>query len=95
MSDESYQPKVYKTNGGDMLVVANGGTIKLEAGSLIVPASGAQAALVAAITAVAATQTASYVQADAQSVVDLAMANKAAINAILIALTNLGIIASE
>lgn len=58
-------------------------------------ASGnAQAADVAAVSAAnAATQTSSYVQADAQSVATLANANKAAINAILVALKAAGLMA--
>jgi hypothetical protein len=33
MSDNSYQPKVYKEQGGDVLVVASGGTFKIEDGA--------------------------------------------------------------
>lgn len=32
MSDSSYQPKVYKKDGGDTLVVASGGAIEIESG---------------------------------------------------------------
>lgn len=46
MPDETYQPKVYRKQGGDELVVASGGTITLEAGSKI--------------TSVVAVKTASY-----------------------------------
>lgn len=54
-----------------------------------------QAAVVAAVSeADAAEQTASYVQADVQTIADLATANKVAINAILTALKNAGLMAS-
>lgn len=95
MSDNTVEPKVYKTDGGNTLVVANGGVIKVETGGKIVPNSGTQAAVIAAITATANEQTASYVQTDAQSVADTANANKAAVNAIITALTNAGIIAAS
>ncbi len=32
MADTTYQPKIYKKDGGDTLVVASGGTISIEAG---------------------------------------------------------------
>lgn len=35
MPDETYQPKVYKEQGGDKLVVKSGGSIDMEAGGLI------------------------------------------------------------
>jgi hypothetical protein len=35
MSDESYQPKVYRKQGGDELVVASGGKITIESGGEI------------------------------------------------------------
>lgn len=34
-ADASYQPKVYKTDGGDRLKVASGGTIEVESGGSI------------------------------------------------------------
>lgn len=43
----SYQPKVYRKQGGDQLVVASGGEIKVETGGKIVPNSGTQAASIA------------------------------------------------
>lgn len=33
MADATYQPKVYKKDGGDTLVVASGGTLSIEAGA--------------------------------------------------------------
>jgi len=35
MADASYQPKVYKKQGGDDLVVASGGTLDIESGGAI------------------------------------------------------------
>lgn len=32
MADATYQPKVYRTNGGDKQVVASGGTLEVESG---------------------------------------------------------------
>lgn len=40
MSDATYQPKVYKRNGGDVLVVASGGSVVLESGAAISPETG-------------------------------------------------------
>lgn len=96
MADGSYIAKVYRAQGGDTLVVASGGAIKIETGGKIVPNSGTQATVVAAITAAdAATQGGTYAQADVQTIATLATANKAAINAILAALKGAGIIASS
>ena len=35
MADSTYQPKVYRRQGGDVLVVANGGEINMEPGGKI------------------------------------------------------------
>jgi len=51
MADATYTPLVYNAQGGSQLVVASGGSIKMETGSAIVPNSGTQASAVAAITA--------------------------------------------
>lgn len=40
MSDTTYQPKVYRKNGGDEFVVASGGTITVESGGTIAIESG-------------------------------------------------------
>lgn len=38
MADATYQPKVYRTSGGDKQVIASGGTLEIESGgTLIVP----------------------------------------------------------
>jgi len=46
MSD-SYSSKVYMEQGGDTLIVASGGEIKIETGGAIVPNSGTQASHIA------------------------------------------------
>lgn len=43
----SYQPKVYRKQGGDELVVASGGKITVETGGIIAANGGTQAAFVA------------------------------------------------
>lgn len=40
MADATYQPKVYRKQGGDELVVASGGAITFEAGSTVTFANG-------------------------------------------------------
>lgn len=42
MADTSYQPKIYHKQGGDHLVVANGGEIELESGSKVDIQSGGE-----------------------------------------------------
>jgi hypothetical protein len=79
MADGTYQPKVYRANGGDGLVVASGGTIKMETGAKLVPNSGTQAAN---ITAIATTGT-------------FATGIAAKINAMRVALINVGILATS
>ena len=79
MADATYQPKVYKKQGGDVLVVASGGSINVETGGAVT-ANGTQAATIADVaTAGSAT----------------AAANATAINSILAALKGAGIIASS
>jgi len=75
----SYNTKVYLKQGGEELVVASGGEIKVETGGAIVPNSGTQATAISDVaTAGSAT----------------AAANATAINSILAALRGVGIIAS-
>lgn len=75
----SYNAKVYQKQGGEQLVVASGGSIKIETGGSIVPNSGTQATAISDVaTAGSAT----------------AAANATAINSILAALRGAGIIAS-
>ena len=60
MADETYQPKVYRRQGGDVLVVANGGEINMEPGAKfasdgavldVTGSRGANAALASVLTA--------------------------------------------
>jgi len=53
MADTTYQPKVYRKQGGDVLVVADGGKIEIESGGEIELQSGATADLADKILAVA------------------------------------------
>lgn len=41
MADATFQPKVYRKQGGDTLVVASGGTLSVESGGALSVASGA------------------------------------------------------
>jgi hypothetical protein len=47
MADTTYQPKVYRKQGGNELVVASGGLITVEAGGAIVVAAGGLVAPIA------------------------------------------------
>lgn len=44
MLDNTYQPNVYMKQGGDEMVVASGGTIRMESGSLLLAGSATAAA---------------------------------------------------
>lgn len=50
MADGTYTPLVYRAQGGSQLVVASGGSVKVETGGKILPNSGTQAAHIANIT---------------------------------------------
>jgi hypothetical protein len=52
MADASYQPGVYRKQGGNQLVVASGGSINVEAGGKILNAGTQAAALTAQLTAI-------------------------------------------
>lgn len=52
MADATYGPKVYKKNGGDVLVVASGGAIDVEAGGKILVDGAQGAALTAQLTSI-------------------------------------------
>lgn len=47
----AYGPKTYRQNGGNQMVIASGGSIKVETGGAIVPNSGTQAATIADVAA--------------------------------------------
>ena len=55
MPDATYSPKVYRQQGGDTLVVASGGTLKLETGAVLTDKNGVdQSAALSTITAAVA-----------------------------------------
>ncbi len=81
MADATYEPKVYRRQGGDELVVASGGEINIESGGKIT-ADGTQASAIDDITV-----TGTYADDDDNI--------EAAINGILAALRGVGIIASS
>jgi len=81
----SIQTKVYKTDGGDTLVVESGGVLQVKTGGKIVPNSGTQAATIAdAAAAVGANPT----KAEYDALVGK-------FNAALAALEGVGILASS
>jgi hypothetical protein len=61
MADATYQPKVYRKQGGTEFVVASGGEVNIETGGII-SANGTQAANIAAVTATATFSTAIHGQ---------------------------------
>jgi len=79
MPDASYTTKIYEKQGGDTLVIASGGKINIETGGQIV-ANGTQAS---AITSLSLSGTYASDSAGIQT----------AVNSILTALRNAGIIA--
>lgn len=98
MADATYEPKVYRKQGGDELVVASGGAINVESGGAI-QADGTQASAIANLTDnsggtaddTIADVEATYTEATlANNFADLA----AKVNAILAALRGAGIIAT-
>ena len=84
----SYQPKVYREQGGDRLVVASGGEIKLLTGGKVVANAGAQASAIADAPAGGTGATGGAY--DTAGNRDLLIA---AVNSILAALRGAGIIA--
>ncbi|RWO08222.1 hypothetical protein [Mesorhizobium sp.] len=77
----TYQPKVYRKQGGDELVVASGGVINVETGGIL-KANGTQAAFVADVAT-----TGTYATDDDAIV--------AAINSLKTALVGAGIMAAS
>lgn len=89
MADASYAPKVYRRQGGNVLIVASGGEVNVESGGKIT-AAGTQASHIANAPAGGA--------GDPAGAYDTAAhrdAMIATINAILVALENAGILASS
>lgn len=81
MADATYEPKVYREQGGDTFVVASGGEINVESGGTITD-DGTQASAIADISV-----TGTYATDDTPI--------ETAINSILAALRGVGIIASS
>jgi len=81
MADATYEPKVYRKQGGNEVVVASDGEINIESGGKIT-AAGTQASAIDDITV-----TGTYADDDDNI--------EAAINGILAALRGVGIIASS
>lgn len=79
MADPTYDVKVYMKQGGDQMVVASGGAIKIETGGSIVPDSGTKAAAIAALGTASGTFTAG---------------ERAKLNLLIAAVTNVGILAT-
>ncbi len=79
MADSSYSPKVYMRQGGDALVIAQGGVIKIETGGAIVPNSGTKASTIADVS----TATVAWTTAE-----------KGRFNSVLAALEGVGILAT-
>ncbi|WP_068489930.1 hypothetical protein [Paramagnetospirillum marisnigri] len=52
MTDPTFQPKVYKTDGGDRLVITSGGSIDIETGAIISVNGTQGAALTAQLTTI-------------------------------------------
>lgn len=81
MADSLYEPKVYNRQGGDALVVKSGGTVVIQTGGKIVPNSETQAAHIA--------------NATGGITISAAGTGQAKINAILVALRGVGILATS
>lgn len=81
MADATYDPKVYRKQGGEEIVIASGGAINVETGGEI-QANGTQASTIADVSV-----TGTYATDDTPI--------ETAINAIIAALKGAGIIASS
>ena len=90
MADASYQPKVYRKQGGDELVVANGGVVNVETGG-VVKANGTQASHIADAS-VAHDLNATFSDTEVEAALN-ALGTK--INAILAAIEGAGITATS
>lgn len=78
MADATYQPLVYRQQGGDILVVASGGDINVESGGTI-SNDGTQASTIADVSV---------------STVVWTTGDKAKVNSILAALEGVGVLAT-
>lgn len=52
MADATYQPKTYRANGGDKIVIASGGEINIEPGGIITADGTQGAALTTQLTTI-------------------------------------------
>jgi hypothetical protein len=87
----SYQQKVYRKHGGAQMVVASGGSIKVETGGTILPNSGTQPAHIANAS-VAHDLNATFSDTEAEAALN-ALGTK--LNSVLAALRGAGVIASS
>lgn len=81
MADQLYQAKVYNRQGGDVLVVANGGAVVMQTGAKMVPNSETQASHIA--------------NATGGVTISAGGTGQAKINSILAALRGVGILATS
>lgn len=89
----TYQPKVYRDEGGDRQVIASGGEIKVESGGIITN-DGTQATAIVNLTDSTTGTAGDTVDDTTASVKDDIASLAAKINGILAALRGAGIIAS-
>lgn len=103
MADTTYQPKVYRKQGGDELVVASAGILNIETGGIL-QADGTQASAIPQLTN-ASTETGNNALIDVASSTSTLLARAthtnanfedvtAKLNAIFTALSGAGIIAT-
>lgn len=94
----SYQPKIYKTDGGDTQVVASGGQVTVESGGEIAVASGgvisAAGTQASHIADASVTYTTEGLDTEAEIIAAINTTN-GKINAILAALEGVGILAAS
>ncbi len=93
MPDATYQPKVYRQQGGDVLVVKSAGEVKVEPGGKITN-DGTQASAIVNLTDSTGGTAGNTVDDTTASVKDDIASLAAKINSILAALRGAGIIAS-
>jgi len=86
----SYQPKIYRTDGGDTQVVASGGEISIESGGAIV-AAGTQASNIAD----AKTDYTTLGLDTEAEIIDAINTSNGKINAVIAALEGVGILAAS
>jgi hypothetical protein len=91
MADATYQPKVYREQGGDKLVVKSGGEIKVETGGKVTN-DGTQAAAIVTLTDSTTGTAGDTVDDNTASVKDDIASLAKKINDILVALRGAGII---